>query len=431
MTSGVRRVVKNPLKACGHGAIGLTQPATSGGSRAQNRAAFGSFTSKLVACSALCGIGLLVAGCASQDRVAQGAPSVDRFNARYGVSSSPRVVEDGQPIPRGGGVYRVGRPYMVGGRRYTPYEKREGHQEVGIASWYGRQFHGRLTANGEVYDMNTLSAAHRTMPMPSYARVTNLRNGHSLIVRVNDRGPFHGNRVIDLSNRASHLLDFRGHGLARVRVEYVGRAPLEGSDERSLMATLRTDGSAAPRPGQSPAASTMIASAAPQTVPQQPAPQQPVLAAVSSSPAPAPTSTLPALTQMAPQPAEAAPVQATQQAAPQTAITVASAPLPLERPAAIGGGASTTVVARTSQPTASSVTVVATPAPQAAPQPVVQAAAPVPQVRPAEPALASSSSRPVSLPTTSAFAAPAAPAPAIAAMPGGPARASLGFGALY
>ncbi|MFN3567239.1 MAG: septal ring lytic transglycosylase RlpA family protein, partial [Burkholderiaceae bacterium] len=122
--------------------------------------------------------------------------------------------------PRGGGVYRVGRSYTVAGRRYTPFEKREGHTETGVASWYGRQFHGRLTANGEVYDMHTLSAAHRTMPMPSYARVTNLTNGHSLIVRVNDRGPFHGNRVIDLSQRASNMLNFRGQGLARVRVEY-------------------------------------------------------------------------------------------------------------------------------------------------------------------------------------------------------------------
>ncbi|MGL1627268.1 septal ring lytic transglycosylase RlpA family protein, partial [Vibrio parahaemolyticus] len=88
--------------------------------------------------------------------------------------------------------------------------------------------------------MASLTAAHPTLPMPSYARVTNLSNGKSLVVRVNDRGPYHGNRLIDVSNKAAELLDFKGNGVARVRVEYVGRAPLEGSDDRQLMATLRT-----------------------------------------------------------------------------------------------------------------------------------------------------------------------------------------------
>ena len=109
-----------------------------------------------------------------------------------------------------------------------------------MASWYGDDFHGRLTANGEVFDMASLTAAHPTLPMPSYARVTNLSNGKSLIVRVNDRGPYHGNRLIDVSNKAAELLEFKGNGVARVRVEYVARAPLEGSDDRQLMATLRT-----------------------------------------------------------------------------------------------------------------------------------------------------------------------------------------------
>jgi rare lipoprotein A len=104
-----------------------------------------------------------------------------------------------------------------------------------------------LTANGEVFDMTSLSAAHPTLPMPCYARVTNLSNGKSLIVRVNDRGPYHGNRVMDVSSRAAELLDFKSSGVARVRVEYVGRAPLEGSDDRLLMATLRT-GVPAPAP---------------------------------------------------------------------------------------------------------------------------------------------------------------------------------------
>jgi rare lipoprotein A len=116
-----------------------------------------------------------------------------------------------------------------------------------MASWYGDDFHGRLTANGEVFDMASLTAAHPTLPMPCYARVTNLSNGKSLIVRVNDRGPYHGNRLIDVSNKAAELLEFKGNGVARVRVEYVGRAPLEGSDDLQLVATLRT-GVPAPSP---------------------------------------------------------------------------------------------------------------------------------------------------------------------------------------
>jgi rare lipoprotein A len=169
-----------------------------------------------------------------------------RVDPKYGVSSSPRVVAMGDPVPKGGGTYRVGKPYMVGGQVYVP-EENVHYREEGLASWYGDDFHGRLTANGEVYDMTSLSAAHPTLPMPCYARVTNLSNGKSLIVRVNDRGPYHGNRVMDVSSRAAELLDFKSSGVARVRVEYVGRAPLEGSDDRLLVATLRT-GVPAPAP---------------------------------------------------------------------------------------------------------------------------------------------------------------------------------------
>ena len=169
-----------------------------------------------------------------------------RVDPLYGVSSSPRVVALGDPVPKGGGTYRVGKPYTVAGRVYVPEEDVNYRQE-GLASWYGDDFHGRLTANGEVFDMASLSAAHPTLPMPCYARVTNLSNGKSLIVRVNDRGPYHGNRVMDVSSRAAELLEFKNNGVARVRVEYVGRAPLEGSDDRQLVATLRT-GAPAPSP---------------------------------------------------------------------------------------------------------------------------------------------------------------------------------------
>src|SRR6476469_2456164 len=183
---------------------------------------------------------LVLANCASSDKFA------GRIDPRYGVSSSPRVVAFGEPVPKGGGTYRVGKPYTVAGRVYVPEEDTD-YREEGLASWYGNDFHGRLTANGEVFDMASLTAAHPTLPMPCYARVTNLSNGRSLIVRVNDRGPYHGNRLIDVSNKAAELLDFKGNGVARVRVEYVARAPLAGSDDRQLVATLRT-GVPAPSP---------------------------------------------------------------------------------------------------------------------------------------------------------------------------------------
>src|SRR5712671_3705194 len=183
---------------------------------------------------------LILANCASSDKFAS------RVDPKYGVSSSPRVVAFGESVPKGGGTYRIGKPYTVAGRVYVP-EEDTSYREEGLASWYGNDFHGRLTANGEVFDMASLTAAHPTLPMPCYARVTNLSNGKSLIVRVNDRGPYHGNRLIDVSNKAAELLEFKGNGVARVRVEYVARAPLEGSDDRQLIATLRT-GVPAPSP---------------------------------------------------------------------------------------------------------------------------------------------------------------------------------------
>jgi len=210
---------------------------------------------------------LLLANCSATDKLGS------RIDPKYGVSSSPRVVAFGQPVPKGGGTYRVGKPYQVAGRTYVPREN-PNYRSDGIASWYGRDFHGRLTANGEVYDMNSLSAAHPTLPIPSYARVTNLSNGRSVIVRVNDRGPFHANREIDLSVRTAHVLGFHDRGLARVRVEYVGRAPLEGSDDRVLLATLR-EGGPAPHPSK-----VMVASTKPVGLPR--------LASRASGPVPVP-----------------------------------------------------------------------------------------------------------------------------------------------
>jgi rare lipoprotein A len=186
-----------------------------------------------------------LAGCATPQTAEQHYNHGHEYfsEAKYG-HASPKVVADGQPVPRGGGQYLVGHPYTVAGHRYYPSEN-PSYSAVGMASWYGAAFHGRRTANGEVYDMASFSAAHPTMPLPSYARVTNLGNGYSIIVRVNDRGPYHNGRVIDVSSRVAQVLDFKGAGSARVKVDYVGPAPMEGSDDSQLLASLRTDGSPA------------------------------------------------------------------------------------------------------------------------------------------------------------------------------------------
>lgn len=117
-----------------------------------------------------------------------------------------------------GGSYKVGSPYQIGGQWYYPKEDYS-YSEVGIASWYGSDFHNKKTANGENYDMNTLTAAHRTLPLPSIVRVTNLENGRSLVLRVNDRGPYAKNRIIDISKRGAQLLGFQAQGTAKVRVD--------------------------------------------------------------------------------------------------------------------------------------------------------------------------------------------------------------------
>jgi rare lipoprotein A len=131
--------------------------------------------------------------------------------------------------PMTGGVSKVGKPYQVGGIWYVPREQ-PGYDQVGIASWYGEQFHLKATANGELFDMNTISAAHTTLPLPSIVEVTNLENGRRMQVRVNDRGPFVGNRIIDLSREAARELGYERQGVAKVRVRYVGPAPLLGRD---------------------------------------------------------------------------------------------------------------------------------------------------------------------------------------------------------
>lgn len=185
----------------------------------------GGHVRRIARVSAIVGACVALAAC-SAARIAS--------NSEY----SPKVVADGEPVPKGGGVYRVGQPYSINGQTYRPSDN-PSYRAEGIASWYGPDFHGRLTANGEIFDMHGISAAHPTMPLPSYARVTDLDNGRSIIVRVNDRGPYARNRIIDVSIGTAKALGFYGDGLARVRVEYVGRAPIDGSDDHALLATLR------------------------------------------------------------------------------------------------------------------------------------------------------------------------------------------------
>lgn len=200
-------------------------------------------------------VGGLLASCGSSPPQQKAKFSPEK----YGVKASPRMVAAGKPVPKGGGRYVVGKKYKIAGKWYYPKHD-PNYTSVGLASWYGPTFHGRKTANGEIFDRNALTAAHTTMPLPSYARVTNLENNRSMIVRVNDRGPFHGNRTIDLSERVADMLGTKAKGVAKVKVEYVGRARLDGLDEKYLMASYSGPGAVTPsgtRPG------TLIAQAVP------------------------------------------------------------------------------------------------------------------------------------------------------------------------
>lgn len=239
---------RQEVRATGAGERGRSRPRVTGSFRG---------TGLIVALGCI-----VVAGCTTDSKKA----SID---PRYGVAPSPQVVGSGEPVPKGGGRYQVGKPYRIAGKWYKPLENPTNFEVVGTASWYGPGFHGRRTANGEVFDQHMLSAAHPTLPMPSYVRVTNLGNGSSVIVRVNDRGPYHGRRVIDVSRKVAEMLDFKRHGMGRVRVQYVGLAPIDGDDSKALVATFRDAASGpAPAPGTTPAPAAeprtlMIASKAP------------------------------------------------------------------------------------------------------------------------------------------------------------------------
>ena len=182
---------------------------------------------------------LLISGCATQNDIGKIKQIPGDQQTNYGrysmpydkapetppdVSQVPDAVPRYEPHSRGGNRS----PYVVFGKSYTVMPSAEGYREQGIASWYGLKFHGHLTSNGEVYDMYEMTAAHKSLPLPTFARVTNLDNGRSVIVRVNDRGPFHDDRLIDLSYAAAYRLDILQKGTGRVEVTAITPPPPTG-----------------------------------------------------------------------------------------------------------------------------------------------------------------------------------------------------------
>jgi len=233
------------------------------------------------------------------------------------------------------------KPYVANGTRYEPHADPH-YTAVGLASWYGAGFHGRQTADGERFDMGGLTAAHKTMPLPSYARVTNMSNGASIVVRVNDRGPYVHGRLIDLSSRAADLLQFKNSGVGKVKVEYVGRAPDSPDDTRTLLATLRTDGTPAPMPSGAPG--TMLAGAA-VPVAAKILPVQTAQASVKAIPMPKvvpaqPFATVPSIVAQGDNSALPAPQMA--------ALSFADTPLPPQRPRGADGILGRNALPRTS-----------------------------------------------------------------------------------
>jgi rare lipoprotein A len=173
--------------------------------------------------------------------------------------SGQKAAVQGQSRSSGG--YKIGEPYQVKGVWYYPKED-FGYDETGIASWYGPGFHAETTANGEIFDQNELTGAHKTLPMPSLVRVTNLDNGRSIIVRINDRGPFVPGRIIDLSRRGAQLLGFEGQGSAKVRVAILAEesravaAAARAGQAGVSVADISPDG--APKPIAAPRASVQV-----------------------------------------------------------------------------------------------------------------------------------------------------------------------------
>ncbi len=182
---------------------------------------------------------LVTAGCTNpnqrtaswQPASVEHAPAMQAQSGPYRPAAAPAAYAPQGAVPRVRGVYKVGKPYVVNGVTYVPAAD-PGYDRVGIASWYGTDFHAKQTANGELFDMNTISAAHPTLPLPSYVYVTNLRNGRTMLVRLNDRGPYKPGRIVDLSRYTAQLLGFEAQGTTEIRVRYAGPAPLDPADDR-------------------------------------------------------------------------------------------------------------------------------------------------------------------------------------------------------
>ena len=198
------------------------------------------------------GCALLLAGCQveaqkSSLESAAVSPAIQKSKENQTVKSVSGPAS--QPVAAAtkssaGGYDKTGQPYTVAGKLYVPQEQK-GYTATGLASWYGVGFHGRETANGELFNRDSVTVAHPTLPLPSYVRVTNVLNGRSIIARVNDRGPFKGNRLVDVSEQVAIGLNFKHLGTTRLKVDYIGRAPVNVDDSAMLQATLRVDGTAA------------------------------------------------------------------------------------------------------------------------------------------------------------------------------------------
>ncbi len=213
----------------------------------------------------LVAVGLAAAGCASHKQTARQDP--------FAGKGSPIYPGNG-PVPWGGGKYYVGKPYQVAGQWFEPKEQ-PGYDKKGVASWYGEDFNRRKTSNGEWFDMNRLTAASATLPLPSYVKVTNLENGREIVVRVNDRGPFVNTRIMDMSKAGADALGYLDKGTTTVRVQYLGPAPIDDNGGKHLLAMNTELGRGTPtrnliaaadrRRGRSGSDNVMVAQAKPVT----------------------------------------------------------------------------------------------------------------------------------------------------------------------
>ncbi|MCP5076170.1 MAG: septal ring lytic transglycosylase RlpA family protein [Rhodobacteraceae bacterium] len=228
-------------------------------------------------------IALALPGCSGKI----GKKNADLFAGQ----GSPRYKGSG-PVPKGGGRNHVGKPYTINGKRFYPKDVAS-YERTGVASWYGPKFHRRMTSNGEWFDMHDLTAAHTTLPLPSYVKVTNLSNGKQAVLRVNDRGPFAHDRIIDLSKRSSEILGFKGKGTQKVKVVYLGKAPiahdgthLAAMNRKHLRSSDYTRVASAM--SYSRGSGTMLASAEQEVEPNVPAPQPVQTVAATENPLPVP-----------------------------------------------------------------------------------------------------------------------------------------------